>query len=242
MLQKTKAIVLHYIRYGDTSIIAHMYTEMHGRQSVIVSGARSRKSKIKLNMFQPLTLVDMEIYYKPALELHRIKELQYSIPFYHIASDIKKSSVALFIAELLYKTLHEAETNPDLFNFLWNAIQIIEMTGKEIANYHLAFMLEFSKHLGIFPTKELQDDKLAGTSGSGVITQDLADSFFFDVDNEGRRGLELLYKCPFQHFYELKFDHKTRNLLLEHLINYYSLNFENLGHFKSVPVLQEIFR
>ena len=45
MLQKTKGIVLHTLKYNDTSIIVDMYTELSGRTSFLVPVPRSRKGQ-----------------------------------------------------------------------------------------------------------------------------------------------------------------------------------------------------
>ena len=124
MLHKTRGIVLHYIRYGETSIIAHIYTELFGRQSYIINKVRSKRPSFSLNFFQPLTILDIETYYKPSNDIQRIKELKRHIPLDQIYSDITKSSIAIFIAEIIYKTLHEAESNLSMFNFLSERIDV----------------------------------------------------------------------------------------------------------------------
>ena len=99
MLHKTRGIVLNYIKHRETSIITHIYTELFGRQSYIINGVRSHRSKIKLTLFQPLTILDLEVYYKPVRDLQRIKEVRNHTLLFNIPNDIHKSSIAIFIAE-----------------------------------------------------------------------------------------------------------------------------------------------
>ena len=105
MLHKTKGIVLHFIRYSDTSIIAKIYTEAFGLQSYIVNGVRSKSAKNKIALFQPLTLLDLVVYHKENSTLQRISEMRCAEPYQSIPFKVHKSSIALFTAEILQKTL-----------------------------------------------------------------------------------------------------------------------------------------
>jgi len=81
MLHKTKGIVLNYIKYSDTSIIAKIYTEAFGLQSYIVNSVRSSKAKNKIALFQPLTLLEMVVYHKNHQGLQRISEMRTAEPY-----------------------------------------------------------------------------------------------------------------------------------------------------------------
>ena len=151
MLQKTRGIVLHYIKYGETSVISHIYTESYGRLSFIINRVRSKKSLNHLSYFQPLTILDLECYYKSGRDLQRIKEVRNNILLLHIQNDVYKNAIGLFIAEILYKTLHETESNRTMFEFLVNAIQLLDIMKEGIPNFHLVFLIQYSKYLGIFP-------------------------------------------------------------------------------------------
>lgn len=74
MLQKTVGIVLHTLKYNDTSNIVDIYTRENGRASFLVSVPRSRKSAVKTVLFQPLSMIEFEADYRPMSNLYRIKE------------------------------------------------------------------------------------------------------------------------------------------------------------------------
>src|SRR5660397_174261 len=105
MLATTEGIVLHFIKYGESSVIATIYTRDFGRQSYMINAARSKKSKNKASLLQPLFLVDLVAYQKQSRELHRVKELKSNQPYQNIPFDITKSSLAIFLAEVLYLSL-----------------------------------------------------------------------------------------------------------------------------------------
>jgi DNA repair protein RecO (recombination protein O) len=126
MLHKTRGIGLSYLRYRESSIITKIYTEAFGIQTYIVNGVRSSKSKNnRIALFQPLPLLDMVVYHKNKEDtVHRISELKCYAPFHSIPFDVIKSSLALFITEILGKTLREEESNELLFRFIEESILI----------------------------------------------------------------------------------------------------------------------
>jgi DNA repair protein RecO (recombination protein O) len=220
MLQKTKGIVLSYIKFRETSIITKIFTEELGLQTYIVNGVRSKTSKNKIALFQPLTLLDLVVYYKESSQIHRISEIRLSKPFKSLASNNRKSSIALFLTELLNKTLIEEGANPSLFEFLYNAIVHFDEAEKDYENFHLHFLLKLSSYLGFEP--------------SG--TDDLANAK--NLSKEKKEFLELLMNSGFHSI--LKTSNSVRREVLEHLINFYSEHVENFGEMKSIKVLKEI--
>ena len=115
MLQKTVGIVLHTLKYNDTSNIVEMYTELLGRASFLVSVPRSRKAAVKSVLFQPLSLIEFEADYRPNATLYKIKEAKSFFPFSSIPYDPYKSAIALFLAEFLYRAIREEAENRPLF-------------------------------------------------------------------------------------------------------------------------------
>jgi DNA repair protein RecO (recombination protein O) len=240
MLFKTPGIVLHYVRYGETSIIAHIYTELFGRQSYIINNVRSKKTALGLNYFQPLTILDIEAYYKPGRDIQRLKEIKRHVTLDNICSDISKSSIAIFIAEIIYKTLHEAESNPSMFEFLNHSIQFLDLMKKGIANFHIIFLIQFSKYLGIFPqiqldhlNKNVPDEMLSGYSNE--------DTLFLDLSQDARMKLSELTRRSYQDLAEISLSPQIRFELLDKLVDFYKFHFDNILQINSLKVLKELF-
>ena len=144
MVHKTKGIVLRTVKYGETSVIATMFTEGFGLQSYMVNGVRmaSKKGGIKANHFQPAALLEMEAYHNQFNNLQRIREYQWAYLYEHIFSDVRKHSVALFMIELLNKCLKEPEQNPELFYFIEDAFLHLDKANNAVtANFSLFFSL-----------------------------------------------------------------------------------------------------
>lgn len=149
MIIKTKGIVLSYIKYGDTSIIARVFTEERGYGSYIVNGIRSKKTKKSIGHFQPFSMLDLVLYVKESRDLQRISEFKSSQPLPNISSNMVKSSITLFLTEVLSKLLmSEQHPNHSLFVFVEESIQIFNQMNEGIANFHLQFLLKIGPHLG----------------------------------------------------------------------------------------------
>src|SRR6187200_113375 len=101
MLHKTRGVVFRFTKYGESSIIVNIFTEMFGLQSYIVNGVRSRTVKSRIALYQPLTLLDLVVYHRENANINRIKEVKCLYPYQSIPTDIKKSALAIFIMEVI---------------------------------------------------------------------------------------------------------------------------------------------
>lgn len=154
MLQKTQGIVLHSLKYKDTSIIVDIYTEVSGRASFLVPVSRSRKAAVKSVLFQPLSLVELEADFRPNTSIYKVKEAKSFYPFTSIPYDPYKSAIALFLSEFLYRALREEAENRPLFAYLQHSIVWLDECGSGFANFHLVFLMRLSRFLGLYPNLE----------------------------------------------------------------------------------------
>lgn len=241
MLTTTKGIVLQHFKYAEKSVIAKIYTQDFGLQSYILNGVRNKKSKNKAVYLQPLSLVEINAVHKEKKGLERVKSIQLDFPFNTIPFDIGKSSIAFFIAEILYKSIKEEESNQFLFDFLYHSIKILDLADSGYANFHLLFLANLSKHLGFYPQKPeiLGNSKIYFDLQEGcfVNLQPFHNSFieppistlFFDVFGTNFDAME-----------SLKLTQKQRKRLLSTLLNYYSLHLSNFDNLKTLDILEEV--
>src|SRR5207342_1380275 len=97
---------------GETSIVVTIFTELFGVQTYLVNGVRTQKrSGNKAAMFQPAAILEMEVYHNDLKKLQRIKESSWAFLYENILTDVIKNSIALYIVELLQKTLKQPEEN-----------------------------------------------------------------------------------------------------------------------------------
>jgi DNA repair protein RecO (recombination protein O) len=232
MLIKTRAIALHYVKYGESSIIACLYTEKLGRLSCIVSSMHKKKSSFPASYFLPLTLLEMDLYHKPKREVQRIKEMNCLMHFNTIPFHIEKSTIALFISELLYKTLREEEANPALFDFLFNAVQLLDIKEEGSCNFHLAFLLHYMKYLGIFPFQQ-EKERLTESQQDFILP--------FDAGVDEKEGLNQLMHSSLGQLEKIRITNKTRSFLLDRIIEFYLYHLDQMAEIRSIQVLKEVF-
>ena len=151
MIEVTKAIVLSAIKYGDTSLIAACYTETGGVKSYMLKGIlTSKKGKLKSAYFQPLTQLVLTANHNHKGVLNSIRDIEVSAFYTSIHSNIKKQTIALFLAETLHYSLREEEKNEAMFTYLETAFSWLD-THDTISNFHLLFLLNLTKFLGFYP-------------------------------------------------------------------------------------------
>lgn len=240
MLHKTRAIAFHSIKYSDTSIIVHLYTEAFGRQTYIVKGAYGKKASIKANLFSPLNLLEMEVYHKESSELQKIKEAVNFPAFLTIHSNPLKSAIAVFLAELLFRVLREEAPNQQLFDFLFNSVHMLDLEQKYIADFHLVFMVQFAKYTGFYPSNNYSSNNQVFDLESGKFVEETPIHGNFIAKNEAYFFTNLI-KSNYSNVEQLKIDHQTRIILLNKLATYYKLHIPGMGTLKSLPVLCEVF-
>ncbi|QRR02609.1 DNA repair protein RecO [Dyadobacter sandarakinus] len=231
MLFKTRGIVLSYIRYRESSIIARVYTEEFGMQTYVVNGVRSSKSRgNRIALYQPLTLLDMVVYHKNKEDtIHRLSEVKCYAPFLTLPYDIVKSGLALFITEILGKSLREEESNVPLFQFIEDAVLYLDKADSGFENFHIQFLMQLASYLG-FGVETVQD-----------LENELVAGRFSQVPDTIERNAisELL-----THYYGLSIplDRVRRVRILEMLIFFYKIHLDSLGEIKSLEVLKEVLR
>lgn len=236
MLVKTKAIVLSALKFQEKSLIVKLFTLSDGLKSYFVRDAFSgRKGNHKIGYFQPLTLLEIEAVHKNKGTLENFKEIKISHPYATIASDIYKSTIVMFLSEMLHHSIHEEEANPDFFSFLETAFLWLD-TNDHIANFHLILLMEATKFLGFYPENsnpdfaffEMRDGVFLPFETVSCLNN--SDSFLL------KKLLELRFDSE-----QVVFNSKERQELLKIIIDYYALHLDGFRKPKSLEVLVEVF-
>jgi DNA repair protein RecO (recombination protein O) len=239
MNQKTRGIILHTTDYSETSLVVKIYTENAGMGSYIVSGVRTKKSRIKSNIFQPLSLVEMISSGKPGHGMKRITEIQLSPPLPHLTADVIKSSVALFLSEVIYRSVREESPNSSLFGFLHNGIQILDLSHEDCSRFHIYFMIQLSRHLGFYPN---------GTFVTGQSIFDIREGLFRNspphhVDFLSTVLSEKIFQllnCSFENYHNIALSSPERKELLKSLVTFFEMHQTQGSNIRSHKVLEEV--
>ena len=240
MIEKTRGILLHQIKYSENSIITSIYTEDFGRQSYITNSVHSKKAGVKASVLQPLFLLDLEVYHRPGRELNRLKSAKIDFPFVSIPYDIRKSSLVIFLAEILNKCLCEEEPNHDLFDFIFQALRFLDLTEKGVANFHLWFLFKLTAYLGIFPSREnMGPSRYFDLEKAEFVNSEPAHPNF--MDKKTTVNFASLFEISFSNLHEFALTAYERQTLLQKLIEFYRIHFDIPGELKSLRVLKEVF-
>lgn len=224
MLYKTRGIALSYIKYKESSIIARIFTEVFGMQSYIVNSVRTKTAKTKIALFQPLTILDLVVYHNTRKEINRISEIKCSFNMQTIPYNIKKTSIALFLTELLNKTLHEEEENEQLYEFIHESIVILDSMNEDYENFHLQFMLLLSRYLGIKP------------ESSRSMLREVGHAKIYD--NKFIEQVDFFIQSNYEQHQKL--GKSIRNEILMLIIDYFRFHYDSVREFKSIQVLKEV--
>lgn len=239
MLHKTQGIILHTTNYSETSIIAKIYTRQFGVQSYIVSGTRSKKSNKRSQLLQPLTLLEMVVSNSEKTSLQRINEFTVAYHYSDLPSNILKSSIAIFLNEVLYKSLKEEHKDEELFDFIFHSFQILDLTNENYMNFHLSFMLQLSKFLGFYPQGEYSSSYSVFDLIEGKYINSLPAHQLFLRQEESECLFKLL-KLSYEDAGYLKLSSAQRERLLAGIVKFYQLHISTFGEMKTVEVLRQI--
>lgn len=236
MLVKTKAIVVSSLKFQEKGLIVKCFTLSSGLKSYFVRDAfSSRKASQKIAYFQPLSILEIEAMHKNKGTLENFKEIRVAIPFQSIHTDLVKSTMVMFLSEMLHYSIQEEEKNESLFLFLETALTWLDHHD-EISNFHLILLLEITKYLGFYPDVseidlpyfEMNNGVFTSFNGSSVLTEHETNLF--------KKLIDLKFDNNRKVFHVVE-----RQVLLKTLIDYYSFHLEGFKKPKSLDVLKEIF-
>ncbi len=239
MIIKTSGIILHSLKYAETSIIARIYTRELGLQSYLVPGVRKTKAKIKQNLFQPLCILDLVVYHKEREGLHRIREISCPRPYSNIPYDIQKTSIAIFLAEIMQHALKSQEASPSLFDFLRDAFYHLDSTTEKIADFHLVFLLKLSRHLGFQPRNNYDASRCFFNLSEGVF-QHAEGHPEICLDKELSRHFFNIMRADLHLPESLVITKEYRKKLLHKIIDYYRHHLAGMPEVKSHGILETV--
>ncbi|NVO19525.1 MAG: DNA repair protein RecO [Bacteroidetes bacterium] len=239
MLISTTGIIFHVSNYSETSLIAKVYTRQFGLQSYIVKGVRKKGSKIKRNLFGPLSVVELVAYQKENSGLHTIRDVSCHRQFNEISTDIIKSSILLFMNELLYRSIHDEMPDPGLFSFILESLNSLESLGENLAGFPQIFALQLSDHLGFAPHKNYTARNSYFDLQEGRFAPIVPEHNYFLLPEYSKSLAFLLQLSPGM---DDCLDHSTRLVLLEKILQYFRLHLPSFGEMKSPHILNTVLR
>lgn len=239
MLQATRGLVFHVSRYSDSSGIARVFTEDSGLQSFVIKSLFSKNARIKPALFGHLSLIDLVIDYKPGRSLQYVRDASLNRSFPEISDNIIRSSMLLFINEVLYKSVKEEEANQSLFDFIEHTLEALNSKTIPIQMFHLLFLIRLSDHLGFGPSGSLSVKGDYFDMLTGVVEESTPHNAYI-ISGEQLNLFRQLSSLDYQ---ELITQSAPRILvldLLNRLLDYFRIHLPEMAELKSVKVLSEL--
>jgi DNA repair protein RecO (recombination protein O) len=227
MLKKTTGIVLNTLKFKETSIIVKIFTRELGLKSYLVNGVRVNSKNSKMAFYQPLTMLDLVVYDKSNASLNRISEVRLLRANQLISFDFARTGIALFITEVITKSIFENYQNEHLFDFLDESILELDSPNAKLSQFPIVFLLEKAVYLGFAPDQAI-----------GYLDESRSQPFSPIELLEAKSYLESLMSESFH--CNQKVTLNLRRKLLDHLLDFYSQHLENPGVWKSMSILRQV--
>jgi len=235
---KTKAIVLKTVRYGESSLIVKILTEDCGLQPFLVKGVFSKNSKIKAALFQPLTLLDIVRSHSRS-DLCFLKEASLHYAYKSIPFEMNKNAIVLFISELLSKTIQEAETDPELFMFTFNSLLFLDNAENSYADFPLKFSIGLSRLLGFAPNINDFKPGYVFNLEDGCFHQN-SSGISYIIDIQLTEKFLKLCNSDILRNENLGINNNERRTLLDSVLAYYKLHIAGFNEIKSCDILRTV--
>ncbi len=237
---KGRGVVLHTLKYGENAMVVHLLTDVGGRESFIVRGVHSSRGRgSKAALFQPLFTLDFEGIYPSHGELHSFREVRSGMILRQTPFDVRRSTIALFIAEVLYRLVKESAPNEPLFDLVWNSIEALDSIEEGVANFHLWFLTALSCKLGFMPSGEFREGMWFDICEGTFCT--IRPSHEMSISPNEAKILHSLMTCRVEDIAEIKLNRVERVKYIESLIRYYNYHLNAIQSVRSIEILRELF-
>jgi len=233
---QVKAIVLHSIKYSDTARVVRLFTQDFGLRAYLVRGFGNKKGT-KTALYQSFSLLEITVQEKRRGELHVLKEERRAYAFQDLPFHPIKGAVAIFLAELLERSIAEDQEHKGLFEFAWSSIQVLDLQDR-FGLFPLHFISNIIFFLGLMPEGPKGNEHwLDLVTGNWELFQpghkEVLDRALGAAFVNAASGTETLE--PF-----LKSGNERKELLLAQ-VRFLQLHVAGKRDLKSLPILQELF-
>lgn len=241
MLEKSEAIVLHSLKYGERKLIVDMFTRQWGRLGFIVPLPKSSNARIKKQYFQPLTLLTITCDVRSQQTLQKLSDASMLSPLISLLGNSSKLAIGLFVSEFLYHALRDEQENVPLFDYLQSSVIWLDQRQGEFANFHLVFLMHMSRFLGFYPNLEDYETGDYFDLRSAVFCASPPVHHDFLMPQESAR-IRLLMRMDYATMHLFQMNRDDRNRILEVLLRYYRLHLPTFPELHSLSVLHELFQ
>ncbi len=241
MHESLQIIVLNTIKHKESGFIIQAYSNNNGRENFFLkSPAKNNKSK-PLAHFHPLAILDITLSTFKLSQIPTIKEFSAAYRLASIRESVIKSSIALFMSDLIYKTFTEQENNHELYGFLKESIIELERLDNGISNYHLFFLYQVCKKLGYSPLvkKEAEPGMLFDIPSAGFL--DFGVKGYHTFGEIESKILLFLEGCSIDTLPLLKISGNDRYIFIKMMLTFLTYHIGCEIRVNSLEILKEVF-
>jgi DNA repair protein RecO (recombination protein O) len=186
-------------------------------------------------------MLDLVAYFRSDKTLFRTKEIRSAYTFSSIPFDVRRSSVALFAAEVLLKVLRQTEAHGDLFPFVWDFVRYLDQTSHSIANFPVYFLVWMTDFLGFQPERPSFGAPYFFDYSQGYFLPEPAEHDYYSNEAVGAFLVALL-QAPLGEVHQLSATRDTRSATLQTLLSYLQLQVEGFRGIASHAILSEVLQ
>lgn len=219
MIDRINAYVLSSRKFKDSLRLAHVFTMEYGVQTFLF---RTGKKGENISFFQPLNAIQFSGK-KSDGKLEIAKDMSLNAIYSSIPFQVEKSTIALFIAEFLYRCLPEHYINEEIFELIKNTTQRLDSTEK-LGTLPIHFIAQFALEMG-FLSDEYELTFENTRSDEALLHQSLHLFISTSIEQEVHSPL----------------NRELRKSLLEQLIAFCSSHLDTPIRLNSLEMFHEIF-
>lgn len=229
------AIILNRIKYGDNSYIFNAYTYELGKQAFIVNNSNLKRNK---NLYHPLQILEIEFNYQENKKLHSIYSANPNYIFRDIPFNIFKSSISVFIAQILNETIREKFRNNELYGYIESSIQYLDTVEDMYSNFHIYFLIKLAKFIGFNPSNNYSKKNIYFNISKGEFCEEKTNSCLGPNASE---IINYFLEADIHTYQDIELNKDSRNILIDFIIKYYEYHIERKLNIKSLNIIREIF-
>jgi DNA repair protein RecO (recombination protein O) len=239
-MEKTRGVVLNYTKYSDSSGILNVYTQQFGRQAYLIRGINRGRKVTRTALFRPLTILDIEASHSQKREVQTMKSCILSYIPADMQSNIAKSTITIFLAEVLTSALREEAPDTKLYDFIENSVIYLDQCENTVSNFHIMFLTKLTIFLGFGPSLPDFEEVPVFDLTNGIFCR--VPPAFGEYAPQAASSLFMSFiSAPFNQMSKIRLQKEERQETIDLLLKYYSLHLPGFKKINSIRVLHDLF-